>query len=470
MRILAAILMLLVLVPASFAFTVTVPVETIKVKAIAETSIPISIMSNIADTLTATIQDAKPWMGLSESQFTIEARTVKNITLTVAPFSDVILGMYGIPIVFTSVSTREEKKATVFINIERGDVLNIERMSVTGSLNPLGSAHVQVDVKNYKPVSVEGVTVFMRVTSPTNAILNEFTRTLPRLDPDQTQAADFSIFFDKNAPAGSYEVYSKVTYLDEKDEYRQTFNLQSKPIIQRETSRAPTLFGFEKKIILTNNGNAVGEEVVTDYLSPIETAFFSGDSPTLKSSGVYTWVVRNIQPGETRYIVYRIDYSPLFLFVIALIIAGWIFFFKLKTVRIKKYIMHKKKIEAGEEFTIAVEVINKLGGKMDVVVNDFVPAVFDVKETEGPKPVKKKGHAGAELSWHVNGLHMNEARILTYKIIPVFGVHGILKLSKASVSFKWRNRLLKNHSGSPALGISAESAEESIAKLIKRKK
>lgn len=469
-NILAAVLVLFVIIPSiSFAFSVTVPDETIKVKAIKETPITIRVASIATDTVTANIQDAKPWMSLNETQFSIQAGRVKNIDLVVSPFSDIILGTYGIPLLFKSLVTGEEQKATVFINVLRGDVIIVDRVLVTGSLEPLGSARIQVYVVNYKPVSADSIDVFVRVRSP-EKILNEYTTTIQRLDPDEVESAEFNIFFDTGAPAGSYEIYASAKYLDETAEYRQTFNIQQKAIVQKETERAPTLFGFEKRIKLTNNGNAAGEEVVTDYLSSFESSFFSGDSPTIKSSGVYTWVVRDIQPGETRYIIYRIDYTPVFLFVIAIIIAAWILFFKLKTIRIKKYIMHKKHIEAGEEFTVALEVMNKIGGRMDVAVSDFVPAVFNVKESEGLKPVKKKSHAGTEITWHVKDLHMNEARVLTYKIVPVFGVHGILRLPKASASFKWRNKQLTNKSSSPALGITAESAEEALQKLIRRKK
>jgi hypothetical protein len=465
------LLALLLLIPsATLAFTAAAPVSTIKLKAIAETKIPVTITSTSSDVLTATILDAKPWMGLNETQFAVQPGT-RTVDLVVTPFPDVILGVYGIPIVFKSLVTSQEQRVTVFINVERGDVLNIERITISGSFEPLGSARVSVPVRNYKPVSVDAPSLFVRVTSPDGIILSEFTHTFQRLDPDETEAADFNLFFEKNAPAGSYEVYARLSYLSETDEYRQTFDLQSKPLIQRESRRSPTLFGFEKRIILTNNGNAAGEEIVTEYLSSVESAFFSGDTPTLKTSGVYTWVVRGVQPGETRYVVYRIDYTPLFLLIIALLIGAWIFFFKLRTIRVRKHILHKKKIEAGEEFTIAVEVMNKLGGKIDVAVSDFVPAVFDVKDAEGGvRPARKKTHAGTELTWHVRGLNMNEARILTYKIIPVFGVHGVLKLPKSTVSFKWRNRQMRNSSASPAIGLSAEGAEDALRKLVRKRK
>lgn len=462
------IAVLLAVLPAvSFAFTVTAPEETIKLKAIAETPIQIKAASLTTDAITATIQEPKPWISLNETQFTVQGGTTKSITLFVTPFADVILGTYGIQILFKSLVTGEEKKATIFINVLRGDVLNIERISVTGSLEPLGSVRVQVFIKNYKPVSADGAGVFVRVSGP-GRVLNEFSRVLPRLDPDQTQTAEFNIFFDKGEPAGSYEAYARVTYINETAEYRQTFDVKQKALIQKETTRQPTVFGFEKRIILTNNGNTAGEEAVTEYLSPLESAFFTGDAPTLRSSGVYTWVVRSIQPGEMRYIIYRIDYTPLFLFVVAVLILAWVVFFKLKTVRIKKYIVQKKHLEAGEEFTVAIEVTNKLGGVMDIGVHDFVPAVFGIKDAEGPKPAKKKAAGGAELAWHVHSLHHNEARILTYKIVPIFGVHGVLRLPKASVSFKWRNKILTNSSGSPHVGLSAEAAESLLR--MRRKK
>ena len=155
------------------------------------------------------------------------------------------------------------------------------------------------------------------------------------------------------------------------------------------------------------------------------------------------------------------DYSPLFLFIVVVLIAVWLFFFKIRTLKIKKFMLEKKFIEEGEEFTVGIELSNASGRKVDdLTVRDFVPSVFEFKEGEGPKPVRKKTAAGTELTWKVKDLHKNEERILSYKILPVFGVHGTVRLPQASASFTSGKKETEIKSLYTTLGIETENYGE----------
>src|SRR3989338_8838053 len=125
----------------------------------------------------------------------------------------------------------------------------------------------------------------------------------------------------------------------------------------------------------------------------------------------------------------------------------------MKTVRIRKYIIQKKEIEEGEEFTVALEIKNSSGSKKSLEVRDFVPSVFTVKETEGLKPAKKKSHIGTELSWNVKDLNNHEERVLTYKIVPIFGVSGTIRLPRASIMFDVRGKKIEKRSFPHSVGI-----------------
>jgi len=92
-----------------------------------------------------------------------------------------------------------------------------------------------------------------------------------------------------------------------------------------------------------------------------------------------------------------------------------------------------------EEFTVGIEIANSTGRKIEnVTVKDFIPSVFDIKEGEGLKPVKKKTAAGAELTWKLKDVHKNEVRILSYKILPAklyqIYYHFLQRLSLPAVS------------------------------------
>ena len=141
--------------------------------------------------------------------------------------------------------------------------------------------------------------------------------------------------------------------------------------------------------------------------------------------------------------------------------AVWIFFYKVRIIRIKKFILEKKFIEEGEEFTVGIEIANSTGRKIEnVTVKDFVPSVFNIKEGEGLKPVRKKTAAGAELTWKLKDVHKNEVRILSYKILPVFGVHGTIRLPQASVSFMGRKKTVEIKSAFANIGVETENYGE----------
>jgi len=226
------------------------------------------------------------------------------------------------------------------------------------------------------------------------------------------------------------------------------------------------MFGFTKTITIRNDGNAEADIVtITNDISAVEGVFYSGDLPARAEDGRYVWLVRGVAPGTVLTIEYKVDYTSLFAFMLAMIILGWVLFFKLRTVRIKKYIIQKKELEEGEEFTVGVEVRNASGSKKDeITVRDFIPPVFEFKSAQSPEPTRKKTAAGVELTWKLKGVHHREERLVSYKIVPLFGVHGTIRLPRASATFKLNKREMTNHSTYAVIGIATEDVEKSKRK------
>lgn len=261
------------------------------------------------------------------------------------------------------------------------------------------------------------------------------------------------------AEGGTYRIDVTIGDGAEIRDVTQTFAVATKPILVTAAETAPLLFGFMKTITVRNDGNMIAENVpITAAVSGVEGVFFSGDAPVSREGGSYAWLATDLAPGATHTVRYSIDYAPFFLFVIAVIILLWYIFFKMRTVRIKKYIMQRKDIEEGAEFTVGVEVTNAAGRTFEnLTVTDLIPPVFTLVSTQSPEPKKKKTAAGTELTWELPNMHHREERLLSYKIAPIIGVHGTIRLPRAAVSFPWNKRLLTNRSLFATIGVSSDS-------------
>lgn len=445
----------------AFAFSASAPSQTFNVPLRTAKQIDVVLTSGTDETVTANLLESKPWITLSDSQVVLGAGQPKNISVFVSPLENTVEGLYKITVFFESLKTKDLAKADIYVYVEKRGIVNIEKVVVTGALQPLGSAKISVHVRNLKTITVQGVEVTADIFSPTRKI-GEIRQVVPRLDPDESSVVETTIYFGRLAEPGSYSVNAKMQVQGEEMKATQTFTIEEKSVVQKTEEKSPLLFGYSKRIYLTNNGNAAGDYTVTEAVARLDRSFFAGDEPFAKTDSDYVWKVTNIQPGETRTIKYGIDFSPLFFFIIVLALAVWVYMTRFRTVKIKKCILQKKDIVEGEEFTVAIEVANSTGRTTDIEIHDFIPAVFSVKDTEGPKPAKKKSQIGQELSWHAKSLHPKESRIFTYKIVPMFGVHGYIRLPKASAVFKARGRTWENKSLAPTIGVSETAAEDQL--------
>jgi len=453
------------------AYTISAPTQTITVPTLSTKIIDIAISGSEPETINANILDQNPWVSLDQNQISVTPGKISKVSLYVSPFVDTSVGLYKITIIFESATTGVLKKADVYVLVEKGGVVSIEKILVIGNLQPLGSAKVDVYLKNYMKTTIQNIDVVANVMSPSENI-GVLHQVVPRLDPGEEGKAEAVILFDKFAQAGTYTVDATVKYMNTTITEKQPFAVEQVAVIKKSLESTPLLFGLRKTIKMTNVGNKAGDYSVTEYFSSADTVFFYGDEPATKSGSTYTWNFKNIVPGETRFLQYSVDYTPVFLLIIVIIIAAWVYFTRIKTVRIRKYILQKKEIEEGEEFTVAVEIKNSTRHTTNTEINDFVPSVFTVKDADGPKALKKKSSIGMELTWHVKDLNPREERVLTYKITPIFGIHGTVRLPRASAIFESNGKKIERKSIAHSIGLPEKRAEDwqNAFKLKKKKK
>lgn len=452
-----AIVLMLLSAPVFAHFSVAVPEKTISVPTGGSRDVFLFVTSSFDDSFVLNLIDGKTWTSLGSNLVKVGAGETKEVVFTVSPFINTGLGLYKVSFVAESVTTKDTKSGDLFISVTKGEMVDIEKIVIFGDTQPTGEVLISVNVKNYKLSPANDVVVKTSVSSPSKKI-KEYEDTLDRISTGEAVTINKTLLLGAGAEGGTYRIDTTVEEDGTVLSATQTFSVAKKPIIVIETESSPSIFGFTKTVTIRNDGNEIAKNVlVTDHISSLEAVFFSGTEPNEKKDGSYSWILTNVGVGASQTVKYSVDYSPLFLFIIALIILAWFVFFKMRTVRVKKYIMERKDIREGEEFTVGVEVKNAAGRNMDdVVAKDIVPPIFDIKSMQSPQPKKKKTAAGTELTWELKNFRHGEERLFSYKIVPIFGVHGEIRLPRASVTFKWNKRVMENHSTYATIGISTE--------------
>lgn len=465
------IILIALLVPYVSAFTITSSDGTVDIQTGANSVVKIAVNSDKHEQLTIGIVGEKPWTTLGNSQPVIEAGVPYNIELYLSPYIETTPGLYRFQIIAQSIDTAERKSADVYVNVKKGEGVIIQKMSISGETEPLGSAVLKIYVKNIGITTATNSYLNITVYSP-SGVFDVSREYITSINPGEEKIFQRTISFPAGTNAGNYYAEAKIVYKDIATILKQDFEVEQKSIIKKTEQRQDSITGFKKTIIVQNLGNKVSDNVaVTESVSFFDSMFFVGYVPDSASGGYYTWNIVSVKPGEERVIYYEINYNNLYIFLIALLVASFIVLFFFRTVRIKKFIMQKKHIEEGEEFTIGIEIKNASGKNVnDIVIRDFVPGIFRIIDTEGVKPLKKKVSGGIELRWKLDNLQNREERIFTYKLVPVFGVHGRVPLSSAIVDIKFFGKSIEKKSNIPYIGVEAEENETKIDKLLRRKK
>jgi hypothetical protein len=368
------VILVLLLAATSQAFTLSVPERTTNVPTLGSRDIIVSMASDVKETVTVNLIDSQVWASLNQYIVNFEGGgQQKQVVVSVSPFRDTNLGLYRLTLMAESLQTKQKITKPIDISVYKGEVVDIEQIIVSGDPEPTGRLSVNVTVKNYMTVPSSTITLNGFVNSPSGKKIFEFRDVIDNINPDEKVSRINNFVLEKYAEAGAYSAFVTMNAGKDTSDVTKVFDVAAKSMVTDSSERTSTMFGFSKTITLTNVGNINANNVAIDEdISQIEGIFYSGDLPTNIHGDKYTWIVETIAPGQIVTVKYKIDYTSLFMFIVALIVIAWVIFFKLRTVRVKKYIIQKKELEEGEEFTVGIEVKNASGRKIDeITVTDL---------------------------------------------------------------------------------------------------
>src|SRR3989344_1330070 len=450
---------LLFAVNAGFAATLELQKTSYRVPLGAMETVNIILNGTSNETVLLSIGGEKTWTILNTQSLELEKGETKNVTLFLSPGREVIANVnYKFAITAKALGSNEETSENIFVFVSKDEFVDIDRTSVSGQFYPTGTIAAKVYVKNFKRASVQDVTVNMTFRGQQGVIAIESTK-IPLIDPTETKEAGLAFTVPDNTPKGAYRIIIYISTKDLQNSAEQEFDVEEKAVLDERVEPVAFLTGYGQKITVVNRGNIAASSSVERQISDVEKMFFSGTMPTEKGDE-YVWKTENLGVGASARIEYKVDFLPAILTLIALIAAAWYILYKLRIVHLRKYIIQKKVIQEGTEFTVGVDVKNWTGANVDVNVRDFVPPIFRVREHEGFKFQTKKTTYGTEIKWTLKDVKNWEERVLSYKIVPTLGINSPLNLPPARGSYAQGGKTLATESKPAPLGIRKREKKE----------
>ncbi|MEM7817432.1 MAG: hypothetical protein QXL81_01295 [Candidatus Aenigmatarchaeota archaeon] len=446
--------MLLLCVQSASAFEMVVSTDTLAVHTGEVKSIEVAVVSAADDIVVFASPIEQPWI-TQPTHLIVNASQEATAKITFSPFDKTEPKIYTFHLVLQSIRTGERRERNLTIIVHSAQVA-IEKMEVSGALEPGGWGQLDVYVKNYEDSSASvkldiSVGGFLTYSDDFALGAGEFRVVKRGFTIPECQAS------------GEYTAHADVQFQGKNvfsaDEPFVIAEKFAPVIVKNETTSA---FKAETSVAIKNIGNVGGTAEYTEQI--LGTLFFAGDKPT-STDGGFKWRI-DLGACQAATIHYQIDYTPIpaALFVL---LALWYIFFRMRTIGIRKIILQKARIEKGFEFTVGINVKSWVKAK-DIEIRDFVPSLFEVRDTPGIKPIKRRSEAGTELIWRFKEFKPYEERILDYKIIPLFSISGNINLPRASVSFVHFGRRITKPSSPATLGMALPQQPERAASALEQ--
>jgi hypothetical protein len=190
--------------------------------------------------------------------------------------------------------------------------------------------------------------------------------------------------------------------------------------------------------------------------NPFYKALFTKVSPTTDSfvedgkrySG---WEV-NLKPGERYDVVVKVNYIPLAILIIVIVLLIWGYFKFRSPLIITKTIQGVTKQEGGiTGFKIMLHIINRSNKKAEnIAVIDRLPDIADFEKSAEPGTLQpgKIVHSkrGVIAKWTIDGLDKDEETVIKYQARSRLSILGRLPLPITIAKFKDKGKVLRSYS------------------------
>ena len=293
-----------------------------------------------------------------------------------------------------------------------------------------------------------------------------------QLFPDQERDLEFNIPIESTTEAKDYTLNVRVYYEEELQATEaETFTVELYEDVSETVEDVDKLLHRIITITKTNNGNDIVGESYDFELGFFENLFASYTiDPTYKDQEGSHWSF-NLDPGESYSIQIKVDYRPIFIAIVVLILFSLIaMYWASKGIIIKKSVFKLKQTTEGvSKLKIMLHIKNNTNKTVKkVLLIDILPRIINPSTTFGtlrPNNIER-GTKGVRLIWKIPELVKGEERVISYEVEAKMKVFGTFALPPAMVRHKNKRGKVIN-SKSNKLSVMSGYVEE-IRKKKKR--
>ena len=383
------------------------------------------------------------WASLEKYWISLNPGETETIYLNIIPPIDTKEGIQVFKFTVSSLETGDVVTKELYLNVKRTADIYISDINLNKQiLDPGETLVIEPIIKNINPSETKNLYVTTEILK--NDLVAQKFDDFIIAKPDSLKKISHNFDINLKNEPGNYIV--KVILKDESGkilhEKQNYFQINSISRVEKTKEVKNRLFYSSVIIKIENKGNVkVTNFYVTESLPSFSKSFFYPNiEPDFKEVQdnriIYKWFIESLGPGDTLEIKYELRFTNVILgalFIIILIsLITWKFFRPKLT---KKYI---GLFSGQEEVKVSLSLKNKERKEIkNVIVKDFIPGIAKlIPEYDTLIPKVKRKEDGTELIWKVKSIKPKEERVFTYKIKPIIGITGDLKLPKASFMYE----------------------------------
>jgi len=398
------------------------------------------------------------------SQFVVQNGESVVFDIVITPTSSYISsGKYAITIPFIS-DRGEIVEEDVILQIKNPNALTDYLPSLNFLLDaqegvdPRQTSKVKLEIRNRNPLDIPEMEIAL-----TSSLYNE-TKTVP-IEPLGSTTVVFEINYDTQQKPTDDTIVLTVTVGDKifSPIKKDIEIIAYSDIVEYKKPAKSFFFKTTTTTEYTNKGNA---EVTKQISYPTSTfaQFFTSTEPDGKivdDDGLLYYVTSVYLPvDEPTEVVYVVNYRPIVVFILLIIIGvGAYFVFRSPVIVSKETVVLHVDKEGCMKIKVLVHIKNRSMKLIDdVEIIDKIPAVAEIEKqfeigTMKPEKVLKHEKAGTMLVWKIHHLEAYEERIITYKVKSTYSIVGDFKLPSVTVKFRnKKNDILRVSSNKAKVG------------------
>jgi len=395
-----------------------------------------------ADRFTIYTQSMKPgWFYQQDYSLDLLPNTTKTTKIYVTPDENAEAGNRGFFIYIYPKSDLENYlKLEAFVTVVRDEKLSVSGLRTTKtSYVPGEIINLTGQIKNVAAYEIGSYSLMGTLNNTNNSV------SIPMLKPGSTFYFNIPIRVDEKL-VGVQNIILNVINTEGEIESSKSIRINIPPIqsISIDKSDKSFFFWHTYKIEIKNTGNVKKEsQIVSGSINRLKSYLMKSNLKIASKEKIgggikYNWVIKDLEPGETILVKYRINYWILFLIALFVFGTGYFAMYEFQVPKIMKV----ARISKGEH-TIYIYIKNNTKELLTKVrVIDHVPEIVKLSnkfEAAKPTSIKNK-KGGIEIEWKIGNLNPGEERILSYKFRPILKVEGTVKLPKAQFEFFFRKR------------------------------